>query len=141
MDIDFSNVPDTNGTKKPLPPGDYFCRVDKVKDGTSKQGNRKWDITFKVMEGQHKGRLVWDTLTFSENALWRVKVALKRLGFDVSGKVSIHPHELEGREAILALIVDHSMYQGQPQSRNKVKAYVDPSPSQEGGPAEGEVPF
>ena len=42
-----------------------------------------WSIYLKIQEGDYSGRLLFDNMVFSPDALGRVKLIAHRLGFDV----------------------------------------------------------
>jgi hypothetical protein len=58
-----------------LEPGDYIAFVEEANEGTSNNGNPKIDLKLSVA-----GATVYDTLTFTENAGWRIDTFLKACG-------------------------------------------------------------
>lgn len=58
-----------------LEPGDYIAFVAEAREGTSQNGNPKIDLKLEV-----NGATVYDTLTFTENAGWRIDTFLKACG-------------------------------------------------------------
>ncbi len=58
-----------------LEPGDYTAFVEEAKDGTSQNGNPKIDLKLNV-----NGATVFDTLTFTESAAWKIDSFLKSCG-------------------------------------------------------------
>lgn len=58
-----------------LEPGDYIALVEEAKEGQSQSGNPKIDLRLNV-----GGANVYDTLTFTENAGWRIDTFLKSCG-------------------------------------------------------------
>ena len=55
-----------NNTKtyEPLNPGNYVVALDRVMDKTGKTGSKYKELTFKVQEGENKGRLIFNTRFF-----------------------------------------------------------------------------
>ena len=84
---------------EPLPAGVYTATIIKAEQGISKAGNEKIDIQWKVEGGAHDGRIIFDTLTFTEKALFRVKATLQGLGFPADFKGNVSAEDLVGRTA------------------------------------------
>lgn len=49
---------------EPLPDGEYSVVVDKAESTTSKKGDPQVKIVYKVTEGPHQNRLLWQYMTF-----------------------------------------------------------------------------
>src|SRR5512135_989319 len=67
---------------KPIPAGDYRCRI---LDGTlfnSKGGTPGFKLTFEVCDGEHASRRVWHDVWLSEAALPMAKRDLRKLGVE-----------------------------------------------------------
>jgi len=47
------------GEFRPLPPGEYVCHADRGELKTARTGTPSYCLTFKVIEGELSGRLVW----------------------------------------------------------------------------------
>jgi hypothetical protein len=89
---------------EPLPVGVYNATITKAEVGESKKGNQKIDIQWKVEGGPADGRIIFDTLTFTEKAMFRVKATLKGLGFADNFNGDVKPEMLLGKTA--KLVVD-----------------------------------
>ncbi len=132
--IDFSQVEDL----KPIPEGVYLATVTAAKAGKSKAGNDKIDITWKVEEGEFEGRNIFDTMTFTEKSMYRVKATLLGLGFDETFSGEIVPDDLVGKTASIVVTIEQNEGQvdpdtGEPYSpRNRVKK-VKPVSAATGG--------
>jgi hypothetical protein len=100
--IDFSEVKDL----EPLPNGQYNCEIVYAQEGTSQNGNPKIDLRWKVLDDEFAGRLIFDTLTFTANALFRVKQALKAVGFPENFSGEVVPADLIGLQATLRVGLD-----------------------------------
>lgn len=74
--IDFSEVKGL----EPIPAGTYRAECVKATAGISKKGNPKIDLQWKVQQGDYEGRIVFDTLTFTDNSLGVVKSKLAGMG-------------------------------------------------------------
>jgi len=97
MRYDFSTVEDIESFVS-VPEGRYLCRVAEVRDGVARDGSARWSLRLEVAEGDYAGRTAgWDSLTWSERGVARVKRVLDALGMDTRGIVEIEPHQLVGR--------------------------------------------
>jgi hypothetical protein len=65
---------------KPLPSGEYRCRVASGELGNSKQGTPGYKLKLVVVHGEHVDRVVWHDLWLSEAALPMTKRDLGKLG-------------------------------------------------------------
>jgi hypothetical protein len=95
--IDFSAVP----SQDPIPNGMYNAVIKRAKQGVSGTGNGKIDLQWAVEGGDHDGRIVFDTLAFHPNALWRVRDTLRAIGFPENFKGAIDPEALLGEVAVI----------------------------------------
>lgn len=99
MRFDFSRVEDVESYVS-VPEGTYRCRVAEVREGRSRDGSPRWNLRLEVSTGEYAGRTAaWDSLTWSDRGVYRVKRVLAGLGLDVSGELEIEPPDLIGREA------------------------------------------
>jgi hypothetical protein len=97
--IDFSEVKSLD----PIPDGSYSAEIVYAEEGTSKAGNPKIDLRWKVIDGEFEGRLVFDVLTFTPAALFRVKNTLKALGWEDSFSGEVAAEDLIGRQATIVV--------------------------------------
>jgi hypothetical protein len=96
---DFSQVEDIESFVS-IPEGPYYCRVAEVREGVSRDGSPRWNLRLEVSRGEYAGRTAgWDSLTWSERGIRRVKRVLGALGLDVRGAVEVQPADLLHREA------------------------------------------
>jgi len=102
--IDFSEVQDL----QPLPDGQYTATVVSAKEGISQNGNPKIDIQWSVEGGDYDGRRIFDTLTFTAKALFRVKATLKGLGFPENFSGDITAEDLIGKTAVITVTTEQS---------------------------------
>ena len=65
---------------KPLPPGSYVCRLASGELRQARTGTPEYVLTFKVLEGEHKGRQVWHSLYLTPAALPMAKRDCAKLG-------------------------------------------------------------
>ena len=94
MHFDFRQVPDVQ-VYTSIAPGIYVCRVGEVRDGLSRDGFVRWSLRLEVAEGPFAGKTAaWDSLTWSERGIPRVKKVLTALGFDLGAPVEIDSRDL-----------------------------------------------
>ncbi len=121
-EYDFSKVDDARDFS-PLPPGDYPCRLAAIDPNErTKAGDEMWKLRFVVKEGDYRGRLIFDRISFGEAALPRVKLLCSALGLDVAGKVDLEPELLIDRE-VLVTVENQSYFdrrEGKEKKSNKV---------------------
>jgi hypothetical protein len=75
---------DTEAAKDmvPLPRGTYRCRIVDGEFIEAKSGTKGYQLAFAVIDGEHKGRRVWDTCWLTPAALPMSKQRLSKLGVD-----------------------------------------------------------
>jgi hypothetical protein len=75
--------------------GRYDLEVVDAELGTSKSGNEKINVQFKIIDGsEFAGRRVWDNLTFTSTALWKVIQFLTAAKSPLIEKTSVDPAEV-----------------------------------------------
>jgi len=72
---------------KPLPAGEYVCHADRGELKTARTGTPSYSLSFKVIEGELSGRLVWLDLFLTPAALPMAKRDLVKLGIDSPEKL------------------------------------------------------
>jgi hypothetical protein len=94
MRYDFSTVEDVDSYIT-VEEGTYDCRVAEVREGVARDGSPRWSFRLEVLDGEHAGRTAaWDSLTWSERGVYRVKKVLEAFGLDVDGVLEIEPSDL-----------------------------------------------
>jgi hypothetical protein len=88
----------------PIPPGVYMGRVLRGECTTTKTGADAYRLRFEVTEGEHAGKTVVRTWTFSPRALPYTKRDLASLGLTTSAKL-LSPFPEPGREYSVRLVV------------------------------------
>ena len=101
MRFDFSSVDDIESYVS-IPAGTHRVKIAEVRDGRSKDGSARWTFRLEVIEGDYIGRTAaWDSLTWSERGIFRVKKVLEALGLDVRGELEIEPIDLVNLTALV----------------------------------------
>lgn len=88
----------------PIPPGVYTARVVRGEFTTTRSGADAYRMRFAVVEGEHAGRTVIRTWTFSLNAMQYTKRALEAFGLVTTAQL-LAPFPEPGREYIVRLVV------------------------------------
>lgn len=103
--MNWNNVPDQEDFS-PIPEGIYPCVIDKAEEKVNEEtGNIRWDLKWKVAEGEYKGKQVSDMLFFhSEKCLKRAKMVFKKLGIPLKNKLEVSC--FNGKKANLDVIVE-----------------------------------
>lgn len=86
--IDFTDV-EGQTEFKPVPPSKQNVRItdwDQGETGANSKnpGSPKLTLELTIEDGEYSGRRIWDTFTFSEKVLWKIKGLLTAIGEDVS---------------------------------------------------------
>jgi len=103
--VDFDQVPDSTDFN-PIPEGDYLCTIDSVEKSETRHGDEMWKIRLAVLDGEHKGRFIFDNLPFSARGLPRVKAFCAAIGVDISGTVELTPTFVENRTCIVSVEIE-----------------------------------
>lgn len=70
---------DENNSYDVLPDGKYDVIVLEAKEKTTKKGDRAIELTFQVLDGQYKERLLWETLNLWNSSDQARTIARDRL--------------------------------------------------------------
>lgn len=103
--VDVTDV-DEAGNYVPLPTGEYPSKIIEVEENNTNAGDPMWSLKFEVLEGDCKGRHFFDNLVFSDNpkTRQRLKLVLKRLGYDVGKAIDVTPASMIGRAARITVM-------------------------------------
>lgn len=141
--LNMKNVEDAEGFS-PAPAGDYLCELIKVEEASTNAGDEMWKLRWEIIEGQSKGKKIFDNMVFSDNAMKRVKLILSRLGLDVSGEIDLVPETILRKRAIVTVEIEsYSDDEGREKRRNVVPfggyERADRAPAA-AGPGPGKAP-
>ena len=114
---------------EPVPAGIYLASVTKATEGTSKAGNEKIDLQWSLEDGDDpklNGRIIFDTMVFTEKALFRVKQVLEAGDFKDNFDGDVGAEDFMGITALLVIDIEESTQEdpatGEPYPpRNRVK--------------------
>jgi hypothetical protein len=122
MQYDFSTVANMVSYAS-VPEGRYLCRVEEVREGVARDGSPRWSLRLEVAEGDHAGRTAaWDSITWSERGIHRVKLVLDSLGVETEGVVEIAPDDLVDLRACVQVVPEEreDPLSGRRELRNRV---------------------
>jgi len=106
MRFDFSTVDDSRSFVS-VPAGIYACRIAEVRPRLSRDGSPLWSYRLEVDEGEYVGRTAaWDSITWSDRGVARVKQVLAVLGFDTSGMLELEPRDLINRRTRVNFVLE-----------------------------------
>ena len=118
-----------------IPTGELGLACVKATVGLSQAGNFKMDLQLKVTASDEEtfvGRMIFDTLTFTQEALFRVKAAFKAFGIAApGGEVEVGKEWLEtlvpqfvGKEVIANVVIEEGKGEYAGTQRSKIKKYL-----------------
>ncbi len=104
MRFDFSSVEDVESYVS-VPAGTHDVRIAEAREGRSRDGSVRWTFRLEVIDGDFAGRTAaWDSLTWSERGVFRVKKVLEAFGLDVSGEIEIDTGDLVNLRARVQVV-------------------------------------
>lgn len=130
LKINFAEV---ESSFEALPEGRYDCVIDRVEVRESQSSEHDYlNWTFKILEDDHEGRLLWLITSLSPRALFRLKDVYLELGviededeleLEWDDDVDIQPREgpqvtqpdVEGMA--VTVVVENELYDGREQNR------------------------
>ncbi|MFT4540319.1 MAG: hypothetical protein ACI841_000598 [Planctomycetota bacterium] len=134
MRQDFSKIEDVESFL--VPEGTYRCRVGEVLTGNSRDGSERWRFRLEAAEGERFGKtLAWDSITWSDRGMYRVKAVLEAFGFDVSGTLDVDADELKGR--LVQVDLRHEQWED-PVTGKRTERMTVPYLGYESAPQEGQ---
>src|SRR5690606_8210092 len=112
LKIDFTNV--EPGGK--VPEGDYPVRVKEITLEESSSGNLYLRWVLEIIDGKHKGKVLYHNTSLQPQALFNLRNTLEALGMEVpQAVVELDLDNLIGLKA--AVSVEIEVYQGKEKSR------------------------
>jgi len=103
MRFDFSSVDDVESYVS-VPAGPHNVRIAEVREGVSREGSTRWTFRLEVIDGDYAGRTAaWDSITWSERGVFRVKKVFEALGLDVRGELEIDSRDLVNLQACVTV--------------------------------------
>ena len=101
---------------KAVPEGTYEVRVKEIEAGTSQANAPKLDFKFEIISGKNKGSLLFYTCSLQPQALFKLKVVLEALGYEIpEGNFNLDIDELIDLEC--SVEVAHETYEGKKRAR------------------------
>lgn len=123
--VDFTNVQGSGFEL--LPRGDYLLRVANAEERDSQSSEHQYlNVEFEVVDpSEFAGRKVWDSMSYSPKALWKLKDFLLATGVteeELAGEFEFDPADLNGVE-VYAKIVQKADNRNAEEMRNIIQKY------------------
>jgi hypothetical protein len=113
---------------KIVPDGTYEGRIKSIEEKESSNDNPMLVVKWEVLSGKGKGGVIWDNISLTPQALWRLKGLMEALEIEVpDGAMDIDLSELEGAECAIQIV--NERYEGK--DRPRVTAYGSPGEAEE----------
>lgn len=145
--VNFSTVSDEEFPL--IPEGRYLCKNEKVTPTKTKDGQfDMWKLKHVVTEGDFKGSVIFDNVTFNPTGLGRIKKLYSALNYDTNTSIDCEPSDVEG--GVFYVNVKHETYNNITRPKVEFAGYEaidtieDREPQRKVGentPLEDEVPF
>lgn len=110
--VDFSDTEASGIVEE----GDYLIEVDEVEQKDSSTGNPMLVFTFKITEGDFKGKKLFHNCSLQPQALFNLRGLLEALGMEVpQGVMEFDPADLIGETCGASVV--HELYEGKTKAR------------------------
>lgn len=110
--VDFSDTEASGIVEE----GDYLIEVDEVEQKESSTGNPMLVFTFKITEGDFKGKKLFHNCSLQPQALFNLRGLLEALGLEVpQGVMEFDPADLIGETCGASVV--HELYEGKTKAR------------------------
>lgn len=134
--IDFTDIEEQTEFK-PVPPSKQNVAITDWDQGETGEhsknpGSSKLTLELTIQDGDFSGRRIWDTFTFGEKSLWKIKGLLTAISEDVARSWTVAElldaaPEWVGKELTVRLAVQPARRDertgNEYQARNQVKGY------------------
>jgi hypothetical protein len=123
LNFDSTQYEEWGGDFEAIPAGDYKAIIDASETKNTKDGTGKYlQLTFQIIEGEYKGRLIWDNLNLSNSSQIAEEIAKKKLAkiCNCIGKHQVKKSE-ELHNIPLLIKIGTKQYNGN--NKNIVKNY------------------
>ena len=110
---------------EPLPTGKYVAVITASEMKPTKNGNGSYlELTFQVMEGPHKGRLVWSRLNLDNPNPLTVKIARSELSAICRAVGVMQPKDSCELHNLPLVIVVRQETDANGEQRNRIRSYA-----------------
>lgn len=117
------NLAGVKTTFEPVPAGNYDVSIVKAESTLAKSSGKPMiAVQYRIGDGEHEGRVLFDNFSLQPQALWKLKTLLEALewgGTEEDG-LEFHPDELIGAQLTVAVAVEPGQ---RGDMRNVVKGY------------------
>lgn len=121
-----ANEVDPNFGFEPIPAAKYLAEITESEMKPTKNGGGQYlQLTFQILEGEYKGRLVWARLNLNNQNATTVKIARSELSAVCRAVAVIAPKDsLELHNLPLVINVGHKKRQDTGELTNVIKGYA-----------------
>jgi len=102
FEIDLSEAFNT------IEPGEYPGFLSKLEQQVSKNNNKMWVFTLRLIAPINRSLTLYTTIT--KNSLWKLAECLEALGVSIEGVVKFTPNDVLGKAVIVE--VEEDIYEG-----------------------------
>jgi hypothetical protein len=129
-------------TFEPIPEGKYVCAITGSEMKPTKAGDGSYlEITFQVIEGEYKGRLLWDRLNLDNRNALAVKIARSQLASICKAVGVLTPNDSqELHDLPLQVTAKLKKREDNGEMTNEISAYAKKSAAGQAPQAQGDSP-
>lgn len=125
--VDFTDVEERSFDL--LPRGQYLIEVTGAEERTGETSGVDYlNLELTVLDGEFQGRKLFDSMSYSQNALWKLKGFLRAAGYDeedLAGDFDVDPAEYVGMEFVVTVTVQRDKREGhEGEEQNRIRTYV-----------------
>ena len=132
-----------NENFKLIPEGVYLCRISRVKETRTSDGDAMWKLRLTVEEGRNSGRCLFDDLVFGSAATSRLRQFCSALRLPTDADFDLSPQRVKGRALqVVVAVENYQDNEGMTHTRNTVafEGYL-PVPKPAEVPSDADLPF
>lgn len=116
ISVDMSGV--ESGGGRPCRDGRWKAYPTSCELTESSTGNDMLKFRWKVTSGPDKGATIWDNVSLTPQALWRLKTLMEVMEMDVpDGSMEVDPDDFVGEDHEIVIEIINEKYQGKDQAR------------------------
>jgi Protein of unknown function (DUF669) len=103
FDDDFREASGERQERKPIPEGEYLCKIVSFSAKKSQKGNPMFQWELEIADGEQKGRKVNHYNALVKNAMWKLKQDLVAAGVVLEKLSDFRTDMMWGREVMVKI--------------------------------------